>query len=135
MDPEAEKTSMQTVILKFVLRHWKEILLIVLSGAIFFKMQSDMNELQKAYDAAKQSYEQQIEGLQDIHDKELQEREKALQTYRDALELLEKQYREDRERIEERTEERREDLEESHSERPQEVIDEIVNQFGFEYVE
>ena len=67
--------------------------------------------------------------------KELKKREEALQTYRDALELLERQYREEQERIDERTEERRESLEESHSERPQDVIDEIISQFGFEYVE
>ena len=132
---ESEETSMKKVILQLLLKHWKEILLVVLSCAIFFKMQSDMNELQKAYDTARESYEQQIEGLQDIHDKELAEREKALQTYRDALALLEKQYEEEKARIDERTVERREDLEESHSERPQEVIEEIVEQFGFEYVE
>ena len=107
----------------------------MLSAVIFFKMQSDMNELQKAYETAKESYEQQIQGLQDIHDKELEKREQALETYREALELLERQYRGEQRRIEERTEERREDLEESHSERPQEVIDEIISQFGFEYVE
>lgn len=126
---------MKKVILQFLLRHWKEILLVAFSCAIFFKMQSDMNELQKAYDTARESYKQQIEGMQDIHDKELQEREKALQAYREALVLLEKQYEEEKARIDERTEERREDLEESHSERPQEVIEEIIEQFGFEYVE
>jgi len=121
--------------LQFLLKHWKEVLLVLLSVIIFFKMQSDMNELQKAYETAKQSYEQQIQGMQDIHDKELKKREEALRTYREALELLERQYREEQDRIEERTEERRESLEESHSERPQDVIDEIISQFGFEYVE
>ena len=94
-----------------------------------------MNETQKAQEAAKESYEQQILGLQEIHDEEIQKREEALQTYRDALDTLERQYREEQQRIEERTEERREDLEESHSERPTEIIDEIEQQFGFEYVE
>ena len=127
--------TVKKVALQFFLKHWKEILLVLLSAVIFFKMQSDMNELQKAYETAKQSYEQQIQGLQDIHDKELEKREQALKTYREALELLERQYRDEQQRIEERTEERREDLEESHSERPQEIIDEIISQFGFEYVE
>ena len=70
-----------------------------------------------------------------LYEIELKKREEALRTYREALELLERQYREEQDRIEERTEERRESLEESHSERPQDVIDEIISQFGFEYVE
>jgi len=132
---EKDKVSMKKIALQFLIRHWKEILLVLLSAGIFFKMQSDMNEIQKAYEAAKESYEQQILGLQEIHDEEIQKREEALQTYRDALDTLERQYREEQRRIEERTEERREDLEESHSERPTEIIDEIEQQFGFEYVE
>ena len=98
-------------------------------------MQSDINELQKAYDAARESYETQISGLQDIHKEEITMREKALQTYRDALDTLERQYREEQERIKERTEQRRETLTENHVERPTEVINEIQKQFGFEYVE
>ena len=130
-----EKVSMQKAILQFLVKHWKEILLILLSAGIFFKMQSDMNELQKAYDAAKESYEKQIVGLQEIHERELKEREAALETYRNALEVLEREYRADLRRIEENTEKERETFEESHTERPTEIIQEIEQQFGFEYVE
>tara|TARA_B000000557_G_scaffold98860_1_gene80089 strand:- start:20795 stop:21202 length:408 start_codon:yes stop_codon:yes gene_type:complete len=135
MSDEAQTKSMQQAILKFLLSHWKEVLLLLLSVGIFFKMQSDINELQKAYDAARESYETQISGLQDIHKEEITMREKALQTYRDALDTLERQYREEQERIKERTEQRRETLTENHVERPTEVINEIQKQFGFEYVE
>tara|TARA_R100000388_G_scaffold91588_2_gene73762 strand:- start:310 stop:705 length:396 start_codon:yes stop_codon:yes gene_type:complete len=122
-------------VLQFGLKHWKEILLVVLSAAIFFKMQSDMNELQKAYDTAKQSYEQQIEGMQDIHKEELKAREEALQRYEEELEKIRKEYQKDLEKIEKDARQNQQDLEESHTEAPQEVIDEIISQFGFEYVE
>ena len=94
-----------------------------------------MNEIQKAYEAAKESYETQIEGLREIHDKELQEREEALQTYRAAIDTLERLHREGLREIEERTREDRTALEEDHTERPVEIINEIEQQFGFEYVE
>lgn len=132
---QEEKVSMKKIAVQLLIKHWKEILLVLLSVGIFFKMQSDMNEIQKAYEAAKESYEQQIQGLQDIHDEELQKREEAILVYQRALDTLERQYREDLRQIEERTEEDREILEESHTERPSEIIEEIEQQFGFEYVE
>jgi TolA-binding protein len=132
---ENEKASMKKAILQFLIKHWKEILLVFLSAAIFFKMQSDMNELQKAYESAKISYETQIQGLQDIHTEELREREEALRQYQEELERIEEKYREGLREIEERTEEDIEDLEESHTDRPDEIISEIETQFGFEYVE
>ena len=132
---ENEKTSMQKAVLQFLVKHWKEILLLFLSAAIFFKMQSDMNELQKAYESAKISYETQIQGMQDIHSEELREREQALREYQDELERIEEKYREGLREIEEKTEEDIEELQETHVERPTEIIEEIERQFGFEYVE
>lgn len=126
---------MQTAVLKFFLKHWKELLLVVLSAAVIFKMQSDMNELQKAYEAARQSYEQQIEGLQDIHQEELRARQEALEKYEQEIERIQKEYKRDLENIEREIVRDRRELEENHSEAPQEVIDEVINQFGFEYVE
>ena len=121
--------------LQFFLKHWKEILLVMLSAVIFFKMQSDMNELQKAYETAKQSYEEQIEGLQDIHQEELRARQEALEKYEQELERIQEEYARDLEQIERDARRDQQELEESHTEAPQEVIDEIINQFGFEYVE
>ena len=121
--------------LQFFLKHWKEILLVMLSAVIFFKMQSDMNELQKAYETAKQSYEQQIEGLQDIHEEELRARQEALEKYEQELERIQEEYAQDLEQIERDARRNQQELEDNHAEAPQEVIDEIINQFGFEYVE
>jgi len=130
-----ETTSMKKVILQFFIRHWKEVLLVILSVGIFFKMQSDMNELQKAYESAKESYEQQIEGLQDIHEEELRARQEALERYETELERIQEEYQREIAAIERQIRRSERELESNHTEAPQEVIDEIVNQFGFEYVE
>tara|TARA_E500000331_G_C17243519_1_gene708088 strand:+ start:1659 stop:2039 length:381 start_codon:yes stop_codon:yes gene_type:complete len=126
---------MKKIILQFFVKHWKEVLLVLLSAGIFFKMQSDMNELQKVYEAARESYEQQIEGLQDIHEDELKARQEALDRYESELERIREKYAQDLRDIERKVEREERELESDHTEAPQEVIDEIVNQFGFEYVE
>ena len=94
-----------------------------------------MNELQKAYDTAKQSYQQQIEGMHNIHKEELKAREEALERYEEELERIRKEYQQDLEQIEKDARQSQQELEESHTEAPQEVIDEIISQFGFEYVQ
>jgi len=122
-------------ILLFLAKHWKEIALIVLSAVVIGKMQYDMNEMQKAYAAAKESYEQQIIGLTEIHDRELKEREEALADYEKHIAKIEKDYREglrNAERDAQRDEHR---YEREHTEAPAELIAEIEGQFGFEYVE
>lgn len=132
---EIEKASMKKVALQFLLKHWKEALLILLSVGIYFKMQSDMNELQKVYETARESYEQQIEGMQEIHQEELRARQEALERYESELQRIEEKYARDLRAIEREVREDERELESDHTEAPQEVIDEIVNQFGFEYVE
>ena len=127
--------TVKKAVLQFCLKHWKEILLVLLSAGIFFKMQSDMNELQKAYETARESYEKQISGLQENHEEEIMKREAAMQTYRDNLEELQRKYQEDLQRLRQQANQRQEDLTDTHTERPAEIISEIENQFGFEYVE
>ena len=102
---------------------------------IFFKMQSDMNEIQKAYDAARESFEQQIEGLQNIHQEELRQRQEAIERYETELQRIQEEYAKDLEKIEREVRRSERELESDHTEAPQEVINEIIEQFGFEYVE
>ena len=91
---------------KFVKRNWKEITIIVLLLAVIGKLRYDYKQLENTYEASQQSLQNQIDGLQEIHAEELQKKETALQTYRDALELLEREYEQDRNKIEVVVEER-----------------------------
>ena len=93
-------------VLTFVKRNWKEITIIVLLLAVIGKMRYDYKQLENTYEASQQSLQNQIDGLQEIHAEELEKKEKALQTYRDALELLEREYDRERDQIEVVVEER-----------------------------
>ncbi len=127
-------------VLTFVKRNWKEITIIVLLLAVIGKMRYDYKQLENTYKASQQSLQNQIDGLQEIHAEELQKKETALQTYRDALELLEREYEQDRNKIEVVVEERIVEIETTIDNRKQftenreELAEQVIDTFGFQYV-
>ena len=127
-------------VLTFVKRNWKEITIIVLLLAVIGKMRYDYKQLESAYEASQQSLQNQIDGLQEIHAEELQRKENALQTYRDALELLEREYEEERGKVKLVVEERIVEIEtqidnrKQFTENKEELAEQITDTFGFQYV-
>ena len=127
-------------VLTFVKRNWKEITIIVLLLAVIGKMRYDYKQLENTYKASQQSLQNQIDGLQEIHAEELQKKEIALQTYRDALELLEREYEQDRNKVEVVVEERIVEIETTIDNRKQftenreELAEQVIDTFGFQYV-
>ena len=121
-------------------KNWKEITIIILLLTVIGKMRYDYKQLENAYQASQQSLQNQIDGLQDIHAEELERKEQALQTYREALELLERQYEEERGAIEIVVDERIVEIEttidnrKQFTENKEELAEEITDTFGFQYV-
>ena len=121
-------------------KNWKEIAIIILLLTVIGKMRYDYKQLENAYQTSQQSLQNQIDGLQDIHAEELERKEQALQTYREALELLERQYEEERGAIEIVVEERIVEIEttidnrKQFTENKEELAEEITDTFGFQYV-
>ena len=66
--------------------------MVLLSLGIIGKMRYDYKQLQRAYEVTEDSLKAQIDGLKDIHQRELDRRDEALKNYRDALIELEKNY-------------------------------------------
>ena len=121
-------------------KNWKEIAIIILLLTVIGKMRYDYKQLENAYQTSQQSLQNQIDGLQDIHAEELERKEQALQTYREALELLERQYEEERGEIEIVVDERIVEIEtiidnrKQFTENKEELAEEITDTFGFQYV-
>jgi len=121
-------------------KNWKEIAIIILLLTVIGKMRYDYKQLESTYEASQQSLQNQIDGLQDIHAEELERKEQALQTYREALELLERQYEEERGQIELVVEERIVEIETTidnrrqFTENKEELADQVRDAFGFQYV-
>jgi CII-binding regulator of phage lambda lysogenization HflD len=124
----------------FIKKNWKEITIVILLLAVIGKMRYDYNQLESAYQTSQQSLQNQIEGLQEIHAEELERKEHALRTYREALELLEREYDRERDQIEVVVEERIVEIETTIDNRRQftenreELAEQVTDTFGFQYV-
>ena len=121
-------------------KHWKEITIIVLLLTVIGKMRYDYKQLQNTYETSQQSLQNQIDGLQDIHAEELEKKENALQQYRDAIDLLEREYEKERGKIEVVGEERIGEIEttidnrKQFTENKEELAEQVTDTFGFPYV-
>ena len=127
-------------VLGFIKKNWKEIIIIILLLTVIGKMRYDYKQLENSYQTSQQSLQSQIEGLQEIHAEELERKEHALRTYREALELLEREYDRERDQIEVVVEERIVEIESTidnrrqFTENKEELAEQITDTFGFQYV-
>jgi chromosome segregation and condensation protein ScpB len=118
--------------LVFVVKHWKELLIIVLAALVVGKYRSDYKQLESTYEARQVSLEAQIDGLKNIHERELVRRAEALEDYKGALAELERNYLESQLELERSKREYREKYIEDFSENEDALIEEIEEVYGFE---
>ena len=95
----------------------------------------DYRALNKAYEVSKQEMQLQINSLRDIHAEEIKQREEALQTYRDTIDSLQKDYTIAQEELKEEKQKRTRDYTRKYSQDKEGLANEIVNAYGFELVE
>ena len=77
---------------RFLKRNWKEVLIVVCLLMVMGKMRADYNRLEEVHETMRTSLQDQITGLQEIHDEELRQRDAALRTYKEELEKLQRNY-------------------------------------------
>tara|TARA_R100001509_G_scaffold54467_1_gene29834 strand:+ start:1840 stop:2223 length:384 start_codon:yes stop_codon:yes gene_type:complete len=122
-------------ILQFALKNWKEIAVVLSLLAVSIKTQMDYRALNKAYEISKEETRERIEALQDIHSEEIARREHAIDTYKKALKDLRKNYEESKEQLEKEKQKRLETYEKLFSQDKEALSNEIIDTFGFEFVE
>jgi len=121
------------IVLQFVIKNWKSILMVLLSLGIIGKMRYDYRQLQLAYEVTEDSLKAQIDGLKDIHQREIAAREETLNEYHDLLKQIESDYLESQDALQELIERRREEYGRQFSEDPTSLVDEIQAMYGFDY--
>jgi len=121
--------------LPFIIKHWKILLILALSVALFLKMRADYRAMETAYEARIQSSEAQVEGLKEIHKVQMREMQVLMDALLADLQRLEDENERAREELAERHEERIDEIEREWSEHPEGVAGQIEQEFGFEYVE
>tara|TARA_A100001515_G_C4534078_1_gene197890 strand:+ start:244 stop:627 length:384 start_codon:yes stop_codon:yes gene_type:complete len=122
-------------VLKFVLKNWKEILVVLSLSLVSLKMRMDYNALHEAYEISKEETRERIEALQAIHSEEIARREHALDIYKNALKDLRQEYEKSKKELEEEKQKRLRDYERLFSKDKEALSNEIINTYGFEFVE
>ena len=122
-------------LLQFVLKNWRELLVIFCLSAVTIKTQMDYRALNEAYKTSREEMELQINSLRDIHAEELRQREEALQSYRDTLERIQQSYLESQAELEERRTNKTTEYVRQFSQDKETLSNEIVDAYGFEFVE
>ena len=124
-----------STILQFAKKNWKEILIVICLLLVIGKMRYDYRQLESAYITTQESLQNQIAGLQEIHKKELEKREEALQEYEEQLADIEERYEMDKEELEKLKNKKQKEFVKDFVDDPRALIEEIESIFGFDYAE
>jgi len=122
-------------ILQFAKKNWKEILIVICLLLVIGKMRYDYGQLESAYITTQESLQNQIEGLQEIHKRELEKREEALREYEEQLADIEKRYEMDKEELDKLKRKKHKEFTKEFVDDPELLAGEIQALFGFDYVE
>tara|TARA_R110000772_G_scaffold68531_1_gene151816 strand:+ start:587 stop:970 length:384 start_codon:yes stop_codon:yes gene_type:complete len=121
--------------LQFGLKNWREIVVIVCLSLTVIKTQMDYRALNKAYEISRQEMELQISSLRDIHAEEIRRREEALQSYRSAIEQIQRNYLTSVTELEQQRDKNRTEYVRQFSQDREALSNEIIDAYSFELVE
>ena len=118
--------------LSFMKKHWKVLLIILLAIIVYAKMRVDYSSLLETFEISKQSHQEQIEKINDIHEQELMARNELMRVYTERLVSLELEHVEDKEALIATYKKKREIYIQTFGEDG--LKNEIESYFGIEYV-
>ena len=126
---------MLNTVFGFLKKNWKETLIVLGLLSVMGKMRLDYMHLEEMHESMRISLQEQIAGLQDIHEEELRRRDAALRMYKEEVQKIEKQYEKDLMIIEKDRQDRYEKYLHEFIDDPDQLAEDIYSLFGFEYVE
>jgi len=121
-------------ILDFALKNWKAILIVLLSVVVTLKSRHDYNLMQQAYETQNQSYQEQIEGLKEIHKQEIRDKQKLMESHLESIADIEEDYEDALEMIDELREDKRDKYRNRFNHDREQLIKDIETKFGIQYV-
>ena len=121
-------------ILEFVLKNWKAILIVLLLLVVVLKTRYDYHLMETAYQTRIESTEAQIEGLKDIHEQEMHEKQLLMESYLDRLASIEADYETSLRDLDEERERKTREYSRKFSEDKEGLIKDIETTLGLEYV-
>tara|TARA_Y100000310_G_scaffold331352_1_gene404746 strand:+ start:1469 stop:1855 length:387 start_codon:yes stop_codon:yes gene_type:complete len=121
-------------ILEFALKHWKAILIVLLAAVVILKTRYDYHLMESAYATQLESTAAQIEGLKEIHQQELEEKQLLMESYLESIAVIEEDYETTLRQLEKERQKKTGEYARKFSEDKEGLIKDIEITLGFEYV-
>ena len=121
-------------ILEFALTNWKAILIVLLLLVVVLKTRYDYHMMENAYQTRIESTEAQVEGLKEIHKKEIEEKQLLMESFLESLATIEEDYERTLAELEVERNKKTREYARKFTEDKEGLIKDIETTLGFEYV-
>jgi len=121
-------------IAEFAVKNWKVIAIVLLAAVIVLKTRYDYHLMQSAYTTMIESSEAQIQGLKEIHKREIEEKQLLMESYLESLAAVEEEYENSLEMIDQLREDKKGEYRNKFNQDREQLIKDIEETFGIEYV-
>jgi uncharacterized protein YsxB (DUF464 family) len=127
-------TMIKKQMLEFALKNWKVILIVLLLLFLVLKTRYDYHMMERAYQTQIESTEAQIEGLKEIHKKEIEEKRLLMESFLVSIAALEEDYEKTLSKLEREKATKTKEYARKFSEDKEGLIKDIETTLGLEYV-
>jgi len=127
-------TMLKKQIAEFAVKNWKVIAIVLLAAVIVLKTRYDYHLMQSAYTTMIESSEAQIQGLKEIHKREIEEKQLLMESYLKSLAAVEEEYENSLEMIDRLREDKKGEYRNKFNQDREQLIKDIEETFGIEYV-
>ena len=127
-------TMLKKKILAFALKHWKLIAIALLAAVIVLKTRYDYHLMESAYTTMVESNEAQIQGLKEIHRKEIEDKRLLMESFLESMANIEEDYERTLVELEKERAKKSKEYSRKFSEDKDGLIKDIETTLGIEYV-
>jgi len=121
-------------VLEFALKHWKIIAIALLAAIIVLKTRYDYHLMESAYTTMVESNEAQIQGLKEIHKKEIEEKQLLMESFLESMANIEEDYERTLAELEKERSKKTKEYTRKFSEDKEGLIKDIELTLGIDYV-
>lgn len=127
-------TMIKKQALEFVLKNWKVIAIVLLAAVIVLKTRYDYHLMQSAYTTMIESNEAQIQGLKEIHKQEIEEKKLLMESFLESLASIEEEYEKAQTELDVLRQKKSNEYKRKFKHDKDELIKDIEETFGIQYV-
>tara|TARA_B100000683_G_C12294094_1_gene475234 strand:- start:230 stop:604 length:375 start_codon:yes stop_codon:yes gene_type:complete len=123
------------MVLNYVLKHWKELLIAALFLVLWIKSRVDYASLKELEQQRIEAHEESMQKLKDNYEIRIKDQKEAYEKYKEEIDIILEHYGDRVADLEIKTSERKDEYQNILKEKPETLIKEIEQKFGFKYVE